>query len=178
MNKKENKFEILLKAISFAARAHRNQLRKDKETPYASHPFRVCMILRNVFMVEDEEILAAAVLHDTIEDTTTDRDDLIKEFGDKIAEYVALLSKDKRMEEAVREAAYIKQLKGAPLPVKLIKLADVYDNLTDSGNIPSKDRPGTVKKAIWYVRVLKTSDPSLAKPFGEINRLIRQLGRK
>jgi (p)ppGpp synthase/HD superfamily hydrolase len=97
----------LLAAAGFAARAYRQQLRKDGETPYIAHPFRVCLIVRHVFGFADPEMLTAALLHDTVEDTTTDRDDLIERFGPKVAGWVAALSKDKRLPDEEREAAYI-----------------------------------------------------------------------
>ena len=78
----------LLDAVAFAARAHRHHLRKDGRTPYASHVFRVCLVLRHVFGVEDPDALAAALLHDTIEDTTTDFDDLKEHFGGRVAGWV------------------------------------------------------------------------------------------
>ena len=77
----------LLSAVAFAARAHQHQLRKDNQTPYASHPFRVCLIVRHVFGIDDPEPLTAAVLHDTIEDTPTDYDDLQERFGDAVITY-------------------------------------------------------------------------------------------
>src|SRR2546421_13103378 len=104
----------LLDAIAFAARAHRHQLRKDGQTPYASHPFRVCLVTRHVFGIDDPQVLTAAVLHDTVEDTTTDYDDLREHFGQEVAGWVALLSKDKRQPEPEREAAYVEQLVHAP----------------------------------------------------------------
>src|SRR5262245_62726076 len=97
----------LLEAVAFAARAHRHHLRKDGQTPYVSHVFRVGLIVRHVFGVEDPDALAAAVLHDTIEDTTTDFDDLHERFGRRVAEWVALLSKDKRQIDEEREQAYM-----------------------------------------------------------------------
>ncbi|MFA6599491.1 MAG: HD domain-containing protein [Candidatus Omnitrophota bacterium] len=169
--KKEKKIGILLKSISFAARAHRHHFRKDKKTPYVSHPFRVCMILRQVLGVEDEEILAAAVLHDTIEDTTTDRDDLEKRFSENVAQWVSLLSKDKRMKESVREAAYLRQLKDAPLPVRLIKLADVYDNLTDAVNLSPKGQRKMGKTAMKYLSLFKGDYPAMIGVLPEIKRL-------
>ena len=69
---------IVFEAAAFAARAHRHQTRKDGETPYFSHPVRVCLVVRHVFGFDDPRMLAAALLHDTIEDTTTDCDDLIE----------------------------------------------------------------------------------------------------
>ena len=62
------KYRSLLGAASFAARAHQHQLRKDRQTPYVAHPFRVCLIARNVFGVDDPNVLTTALLHDTIED--------------------------------------------------------------------------------------------------------------
>src|SRR5207247_7086248 len=93
---RESTYRPLLEAIAFAARAHRGQLRKDGQTPYASHVFRVCLILRDAFDVTDHRVLAAAVLHDTVEDTTTDFDDLAEDFDPEVAGWVAALSKDKR----------------------------------------------------------------------------------
>ena len=93
----------LLEAVSFAARAHRHQLRKDQETPYAAHPFRVCLVLCEVFGVKDTRVLTAAVLHDTVEDTTTDFDDIEEKWDAEIAGWVALLSKDKRARNKDRE---------------------------------------------------------------------------
>ena len=146
------KIELLIQAISFAARAHKGQKRKDDRTPYTSHPFRVCMILRHVFDVVDEEILSAAVLHDTVEDTTTDFDDIEEQFGHKIATWVGILSKDKRMQEQEREAVYFEQLEKAPDEVKLIKIADVYDNILDSATAVSQGQvERTIKKAEKYI---------------------------
>ena len=87
------------RAASFAARAHDGQLRKDGRTPYVSHPFRVAMTVRHIFGIDDEVALCVALLHDTIEDTTTDYDDLSREFGPEVAEAVACLTKDKRLYE-------------------------------------------------------------------------------
>src|SRR5438093_5908981 len=87
----------LLEAVAFAARAHQGKLRKDGVTPYASHVFRVCLVLRHVFGIEDIQALMAAALHDTVEDTDTDFDELKETFGDEVASWVAALSKDKRL---------------------------------------------------------------------------------
>src|SRR5947209_274805 len=78
---------LLLEAASFAARAHAGQLRKDGQTPYVSHVFRVCLVVRHLFGFDDGRMLAAALLHDTIEDTTTDFDDITRIFGTEIAEW-------------------------------------------------------------------------------------------
>jgi guanosine-3',5'-bis(diphosphate) 3'-pyrophosphohydrolase len=125
-------FDDVLRAVGFAARAHAGQLRKDGRTPYVSHVMRVCLIVRTVFGFDDPRMLQAALLHDTLEDTTTDFDDLADMFSPEVAGWVAALSKDGRLPDQEREAAYIQTLKNAAWQVQVCKLADVYDNLSDS----------------------------------------------
>ena len=149
-----DQYRPLLSAASFAARAHRHQMRKDRETPYSAHPFRVCLIVRQVFGIDDPEVLTAALLHDTIEDTTTDRDDLIDHFGPRVADWVAVLSKDKRLADEERETVYMQGLANAPLPVKLCKLADIFDNLIDSTHLLPAQRTKTVVRSQKYLDCL------------------------
>lgn len=137
---------LLWDAIAFAARAHRHQVRKDGQTPYVSHVFRVAMILRHVFGVDDEQVLAAAVLHDTIEDTLTDCDEIIEHFGPEIAGWVAVLTKDKRLAEPEREDVYLAGVCAADWPVHMIKLADLYDNIQDSKHFPPEKRRRSLAK--------------------------------
>jgi (p)ppGpp synthase/HD superfamily hydrolase len=140
-------FSHLLSAISFATRVHEGHFRKDGKTPYIAHPLRVMTIASRLFGVTDVETLMAAVLHDTIEDTRTDHDDLSEQFGPRVADYVAALSKDKRIGEERREREYHDALAAAPVPVQLCKLADVYDNLLDSIGMEQKDRRKKIDKA-------------------------------
>ena len=94
------------KASAFAARAHCNQVRKDERTPYFSHPVRVALTVVLTFGCTDENVVAAALLHDVIEDTTADYDDILEQFGPKVADIVACMSKDMRMIEPKREREY------------------------------------------------------------------------
>lgn len=141
----------LLNAVAFAARAHRHQIRKDGITPYFSHPVRVCLILQHVFGVTDVQALAAAILHDTVEDTTTDCDDIIEQFGPDVAQFVAALTKDKRLPELKREANYAAGLAQAAWQVQVCKLADIYDNLLDSKTLPSENRKRTIARSKFYL---------------------------
>jgi guanosine-3',5'-bis(diphosphate) 3'-pyrophosphohydrolase len=153
----------LLEAASFAARAHRNHVRKDGQTPYVSHVFRVCLIVRHVFGIDDPDVLTAALLHDTIEDTTTDFDDVKGKFGVGVAQWVAALTKDKRLDEDDREAAYAAQLAAAPWQVKVCKLADVCDNLLDVSNLPPERRGRSVRNARRYLDALRDDLPEQAR---------------
>lgn len=124
--------QLWQRAVSFVARAHQGQLRKDGVTPYVAHPFRVALTVRHRFACADTTALVTALLHDTIEDTTTDFDDLEQQFGQAIALAVAAHTKDARLPEPEREAAYDRQLSVASWQARLVKLADVYDNYCDS----------------------------------------------
>ncbi len=170
---------LLLEAISFAARTHQGQLRKDERTPYASHVFRVCLIVRQVFGVDDPSVLTAAVLHDTIEDTTTDFDEIAKEFGSEIAGWVSALSKDKRLPETEREKAYEAQLAQAPWQVRICKLADIYDNLMDAIHMPEDNRARSKRNAHRYLAALKSNLPEEARrPWDIVARLLAEIEAK
>ena len=120
------------RAASFAARAHLHQLRLDGATPYFAHPARVAMTVLLTFGCRDEVAVAAALLHDTIEDTKTDYDDLLGEFGRAVADCVAALTKNPTMPEAAREREYDARLARADWRARLVKLADQYDNYLDA----------------------------------------------
>jgi (p)ppGpp synthase/HD superfamily hydrolase len=79
-----NNLSLLVKATNFAAIAHKNQMRKDGKTPYINHPIGVTHILTELGNVFDINVLAAALLHDTVEDTDTTIDDIKDNFGEKI----------------------------------------------------------------------------------------------
>jgi (p)ppGpp synthase/HD superfamily hydrolase len=120
------------KAASLASRAHRHQVRRDGVTPYAAHPTRVAMTVAVLFGEKDPVVLAAAFLHDCIEDTLVDYDEIHEAFGREVAGLVSVLTKDRRMGEPAREADYERRLRKGPWQARLIKLADVYDNILDA----------------------------------------------
>ena len=155
-------------ASAFAARAHQHQLRKDGKTPYFSHCVRVAMIVALKFNCADEVVLAAALLHDVIEDTLADYDDLLHHFGPEVADIVAALSKDPRLIESKREPAYDAQLAAGPWEARLIKLADVYDNLSDAQTDAARRK--LVDKADRALQ-LAEGDPKLA----QASEIVREL---
>ena len=118
-------------AASFAARAHAGQDRKDGVTPYAAHPTRVAMNVAVVFGCNDPATLAIAFLHDTIEDCSTDYEDLADAFGDEVTKGVAALTKDAALPEAERERHAEARLRAGGWRPILVKLGDVLDNRAD-----------------------------------------------
>lgn len=174
-----NRYRPLLDAVAFAARAHQGHVRKDKITPYVSHVFRVCLIVRDVFEIKDPRVLMAAALHDTIEDTRTDFDDLKEHFDADVAEWVALLSKDTRRPEKEREKEYLKQLVQAPWQVQAAKLADIFDNLIDSGHLTPEARTRLLRRARGYLDALGPRlAPELKRPFAVVSQLFDEVAKE
>ena len=172
-------FRQVLNAASFAARAHDGHRRKDKQTPYVSHVFRVCLIVRDLFGFDDPRMLCAALLHDTLEDTKTDHDELAEQFSPEVADWVALLSKDKRLAEADREKAYVAALSSAPWQVQACKLADVYDNLSDLDHFPPERRQNAVQRVRHYLDcIAKSPAPQLKRALQLTSELWHEQARK
>ena len=150
----------ILAAISFAARRHEGQRRKDGATPYVAHAARVLFIAREVGGVRDADALAAAALHDTIEDTPADRESISARFGEEVARHVAALSKDPRLPEEERERRYLAGLVEAPLADTLCKLADTLDNLFDVEGLDEAAR----RKALARARLVADAFASHVPP--------------
>lgn len=148
--------ELWRDAASFAAVAHRHQVRKDGVTPYVAHVFRVAMIVRDLFGCDDPVCLAAALLHDVIEDTGADYDELEEQFGREVAECVAALTKNMALPERDREAEYDARLAAADWRARLVKLADQYDNLCD---VRGGDVAFGVRAMRRAERALKLAEP-------------------
>ena len=123
---------LLLKALAFAAHKHRDQRRKDAEaSPYINHPIALADVLVNEGGITDVEVLCAALLHDTVEDTDTTSEELLAAFGSRIARIVAEVTDDKNLEKADRKRLQIEHAPGLSPAAKLVKLADKTCNLRD-----------------------------------------------
>ena len=94
----------IVAAIAFAAHKHRDQRRKDANaSPYINHPIGLANVLANEGGIDDERVLIAAILHDTIEDTETTEQELIREFGKEISVIVLEVTDDKSLAKAERK---------------------------------------------------------------------------
>ncbi|WP_341313478.1 HD domain-containing protein [Paraburkholderia sp. IMGN_8] len=130
----------LIKAIAFAADKHRNQRRKDGEaSPYINHPIAVANVLANEGNVDDESVLVAAVLHDTIEDTETSLRELAELFGEDVADIVAEVTDDKSLPKEERKRLQVEHAPHVSARAKLVKLADKICNLRDIAANPPAD---------------------------------------
>jgi len=169
----------LSKAKKFAILMHKGQKRKDGKTPYWRHLEQV--VKRLCTMGAKEDILIAGWLHDTIEDTETDYDDIKEKFGIKVAEIVSSLTKETRLVESKREKLYVKQLKLSSFEAKIVKLADVTANISDlkkSGYSISKQK-SLIKDKIKYLNAIRPgiykkiyTVPKIKKIIDELNQVL------
>jgi guanosine-3',5'-bis(diphosphate) 3'-pyrophosphohydrolase len=128
---------LLLKALAFAAHKHRDQRRKDADaSPYINHPIALADVLVNEGGVADVEVICAALLHDTVEDTATTPEELASEFGARIARIVAEVTDDKHLAKAERKRLQIEHAPHLSVEAKLVKLADKICNLRDVAERP------------------------------------------
>lgn len=140
MTSRTDDIGLLLRAASFAAHKHRDQRRKDADaSPYINHPLTVATVLREGGGVEDVAVIAAALLHDTIEDTDTTYAELRGRFGDEIAEIVAEVTDIKWLKKTSRKRLQVSKAARASHGAKLVKLADKISNLRDIVASPPSD---------------------------------------
>ena len=166
----------LLGAAAFAARKHSSQRRKDAEaSPYINHPLALADVLANEGGVLDIEVLCAALLHDTIEDTDTSADELRAGFGAAIADIVLEVSDDKALPKQARKDLQVEHAATISPQAKLVKLADKICNLRDLVASPPAgwSRQRKIEYFEWAKQVvagLRGSNRVLEDAFDEICR--------
>lgn len=133
MSNKYTDTSLFDKAMIFAINAHANTERRGKGFPYIIHCMEAVEIVAT--MTSDREMLAAAALHDVVEDTPTTVEDIRREFGDRVANLVEAES-EKRVEGSspedtwhARKEAAMRHLANAPLEVKIVAMGDKLSNL-------------------------------------------------
>ncbi len=147
---------LMVRASRFAAEKHQNQKRKgEQDVPYINHPLEVARILSDEAGVTDPVILAAAVLHDTLEDTDTEEQDLRAGFGAEVARIVAEVTDNKKFCKETRKAFQVMHAPHLSTGAKLIKLADKIANLRDiaSPRGPGWDAQRTGEYFAWAKQV-------------------------
>ncbi len=131
---------LLIKALRFSADKHRYQRRKDQaQSPYINHPIEVTQLLWDVGDVREVNVLLAALLHDTIEDTQTSPDEIRNLFGDEVLSLVLEVSDDKSLPKAERKRLQVENAPHKSVGAKLIKLADKCCNVRDLIGSPPAD---------------------------------------
>ena len=119
--------ELLNKAIIYAVEKHAGQLRKGTQIPYIVHPMEVLALLNE--MRADMTVIIAGVLHDTVEDTSATIDDIIREFGEDVAELVGNHTEDKSKTWFQRKSQGLRELAEGSFDLKCLVLADKLSNV-------------------------------------------------
>jgi guanosine-3',5'-bis(diphosphate) 3'-pyrophosphohydrolase len=131
---------MLTRALRFAASKHRHQRRKDiHASPYINHPIAVLSILSEEAGIGTVEVLCAAVLHDTIEDTETTAEEVEASFGACVRDIVLAVSDDRSLPKAERKRLQIQHAGSVRVEARLVKLADKIANLRDLVDHPPRD---------------------------------------
>lgn len=149
------------KAIQFAARKHHGQFRKETEPlPYVTHLFSVALLAAEDGA--DDDIVTAALLHDTIEDTETTREEIASLFNERVAELVESVSEPKAVDGKTldwkgKKSAYLSILEKAEDGAVIIAVADKIDNIESKleafakeGNELLKRWKQPVADYLWY----------------------------
>ena len=180
---------LLDRAIIYAVRAHAGTERRGKGFPYIVHPMEAMAIVAT--LTADQELLAAAALHDVVEDTALTVEDIRMEFGDRVAELVEAES-DKFVEGVsesdswrTRKQAAIDRLAEAPLEVKMIAMGDKLSNMRAIARDYALQGDGLWNlfhvsdraSHEWHYRGLAASLRSLAgtPAYDEFERLVNQV---
>jgi len=168
------------KILKFCEEKHRNQKRKGGE-PYINHLIESADIREIANELSDkypylyeeiDDVYIAALLHDTIEDTNTDYEDILELTNQKITSWVTSLSNDKRLPSEIRRFLYYKVIQNACIEIKILKLVDIYSNLN---GLNGKEDDTFIKQFTKKVKMtLESLKPELegTRYFNECNNLI------
>ena len=130
----------VLDAAQYAAEKHANQKRKGQSAePYINHLIEVAHLVSRVAQKHDTNLVVAALLHDTIEDTGVTASELVERFGLDVADLVVELTDDKSLPKAERKRLQVEHAPNMSVRAQVIKLADKISNLRAILSSPPSD---------------------------------------
>lgn len=171
--------KLYTKCMNFAALKHSTQRRMDSaKTPYINHPIGVANILSEEGDVTDLDVLMAALLHDTVEDTECTFEEIEELFGAKVCKIVEEVTDDKTLPKMERKRLQIEHAKTSSPKAKLVKLADKLYNLRDL----KKELPSSWTKErgdeyfVWAKKVVDNLRGTNKKLEDELDVIFRAQG--
>lgn len=184
---------LVERAMRVAARCHREQTRKASDLPYLTHPASVAMLLTKAG-ITDDEILAAALLHDVVEDTDCSIEVLAAEFPPKVIEFVAALTERKRDDAGQkrswqdRKTEHLEHVAAASWEARAITLADKLHNLGTMAFDLDTDPDlwsrfnASPERLLWYYREMiaaaSQGEPQLRMLAEECSKLVEHLASR
>lgn len=172
---------LLLRALDFAARKHRDQRRKgNHQAPYINHPIEVATLLATVGRVDDVAVLQAAILHDTIEDTDATPEEIEREFGAEVRALVLEVTDDMSMPSPQRKRHQVEHAAGLSHRARLIKIADKIANVGDIARHPPPDWNAERRRNYyaWTAEVIgeiRGTNAALEACYDEVLRQAREI---
>ncbi len=157
---------MITKAIDFAKKAHAGQVRKYTGEEYYTHPMAVALLVLETSKSHTQEMLVAAALHDTVEDTNVTLEDIESEFGNVVADYVYWLtdvSKPGDGNRATQKRLDREHIAKAPPEAQSIKLADIIHNTANIMANNKKFAEVYITEKVLLLEVLKAGDDALYK---------------
>ncbi len=184
MTQQTNPLTALLQALRFAADKHRDQRRKGAAaSPYINHPIEVATVLAEIGGIKDIDVLRAAVLHDTIEDTDTTGAELESLFGARVRSLVEEVTDDKKLPKAVRKQLQIDHAPHMTSGGTAVKFADKICNVADIGD--SAPKGWTIERQLvyldWAIAVVDASTErheALEREFARVVKVARAAVQK
>jgi (p)ppGpp synthase/HD superfamily hydrolase len=179
----EHPLLALARAYHFAAARHVNQRRKGEAAePYMNHLTEVAELVAEATRGSDPEVIIAAVLHDTVEDTETTLEDVRAAFGERVAGLVAEVTDDKSLPKQTRKELQIEHAAHASRGAQIIKLADKTSNLRALASSPPKgwSDERIAEYVDWAGRVVdgcRSADKGLAATFDEAAQAMKTPAR-
>jgi GTP diphosphokinase / guanosine-3',5'-bis(diphosphate) 3'-diphosphatase len=166
--------DAILTAAIFAACKHQGQVRKDElASPYITHPLSVAREIYATGKVDDQPILVAAILHDTLEDTETTQDELQQHFGEDVLSIVLEVTDDKTLNKARRKQRQVIHAPQLSYAARIIKLADKLVNCRDILHMPPRDwtlvrRQEYIQWAADVLTQIRGTNPPLEEAFDKM----------
>lgn len=167
----------LFDAAIFAAQKHQGQVRKDLHgSPYVTHPLAVAQALWQIGGVREASTLAAAILHDTLEDTSTTHEEIRERFGSEVLAIIREVTDDKSLGKMERKRLQVAHASELSQPARLVKLGDKLINCQDILNSPPKD--WTLQRRQDYIQWGADVSPRSAGPIRPWKRRLTRSSHK
>ena len=166
--------DAILEAAIFATCKHQGHIRKDEQaSPYITHPLTVAREIYAIGKVSDQQILVAAILHDTLEDTKTTKDELRNLFGEDVLSIVLEVTDNKSLEKVRRKQCQVIHAPQLSYAARIIKIADKLVNCRDILHMPPKDwtlvrRQEYIQWAADVLAKIRGTNPPLEAAFDKM----------
>jgi len=166
--------DAILNAINFAVLKHHGQVRKDEcASPYITHPLSVAREIYTTGKLTDQNLLLAAILHDTLEDTHTSAEEIEASFGNDVLTIVFEVTDDKSLDKALRKRLQVMHAAELSYPARVLKLADKLVNCRDILHTPPKKwslkrRQDYLQWAADVIAQIRHTNPHLEAAFDHL----------